>query len=91
VNAVIEINVGRSSLISFDEGARTRAHKAMTGFIADCVVRFRFDDYPSARIPNELAPDEIAGTAERVTLEKISSQYFTPLAHRAKSDQRSGW
>jgi hypothetical protein len=63
----------------------------MTSFIADCVVRFRFDDYPSARIPNELAPDEIAGTAERVTLEKISPHYFTPLAHRAKSNQRSGW
>ena len=52
VNAVIEINVGRPRMISLDEGARTRAHKAMTSFIADCIVGFRFDDYPSARIPN---------------------------------------
>ena len=47
VNAVIEINVGRPSMISLDERARTRAHKAMTSFIADCVVGFRFDDYPT--------------------------------------------
>jgi hypothetical protein len=52
VNAVIEINVGRPSMISLDERARTRAHKAMTSFIADCVVGFRFDDYPTARTPN---------------------------------------
>jgi hypothetical protein len=52
VNAVIEINVGRSSMISLDKRARTRAHKAMTSFIADCVVGFRFDDYPTARTPN---------------------------------------
>src|SRR6266576_2501880 len=52
VNAVIEINVGRSSVISLDKGAHTRTHKAMTSFIADCVVGFRFDDYPTARIPN---------------------------------------
>jgi hypothetical protein len=79
VNAVIEINVSRSSVISLDKGARTRAHKAMTSFIADCVVRFRFDYYPRARIPIELAPHEIAGTAERVALEKISPQHFAPL------------
>src|SRR6267378_5480101 len=48
VNAVIEINVGRPSMISLDERARTRAHKAMASFIADCIVGFRFDDYPSA-------------------------------------------
>src|SRR5436305_14712973 len=52
VNAVIEINVGRPSMISLDERAHTRTHKAMTSFIADCVVGFRFDDYPTARIPN---------------------------------------
>jgi hypothetical protein len=44
VNAVIEINVGRPGMISLDERARTRTHKAVTSFIADCVVRFRFDD-----------------------------------------------
>jgi hypothetical protein len=52
VNAVIEINVGRPSMISLHERAHTRAHKAVTSFIADCVVRFRFDDYPRTRIPN---------------------------------------
>jgi len=52
VNAVIEINVGRPSVISLDKGACTRAHKAMTSFIPNCVIGFRFDDYPSARIPN---------------------------------------
>ena len=52
VNAVIEINVGRPSMISLDERARTRAHKAMASFIADRVVRFRLDYYPGARIPN---------------------------------------
>jgi len=52
VNAVIEINVSCSSVISLDKGAHTGAHKAMTSFIADCVVGFRFDDYPTARIPN---------------------------------------
>src|SRR6266513_1744317 len=59
VNAVIEINVSRASVISLDKGACTRAHKAMTSFIADCVVRFRFDDYPGAGIPIELASDQI--------------------------------
>ena len=52
VNAVIEINVRRPSMISLDERARTRAHKAMTSFIPNCVVGFRFDDYPGARTPN---------------------------------------
>src|ERR1700720_2918736 len=52
VNAIIEINVGRPSMISLDERAHTRAHKAMTSFIADCVVGLRFDDYPTARTPN---------------------------------------
>jgi hypothetical protein len=52
VNAVIEINVGRPSMISLDERAHTRAHKAMTSFIPNCVVGFRFDDYPAARTPN---------------------------------------
>jgi hypothetical protein len=52
VNAVIEINVSRSSVISLDKGACTRAHKAMTSFIPNCVVGFRFDDYPTARTPN---------------------------------------
>jgi hypothetical protein len=54
----------------------------MTSFIADCIVRFRFNDYPSARIPNKLAPDEIAGTGERVALEKISPQRFAPPCSR---------
>jgi hypothetical protein len=44
MNAVVEINVGRPGVISLDECACTRADKAMTGFIADCVVGFRFDD-----------------------------------------------
>jgi hypothetical protein len=52
VNAVIEINVSRPSVISLDKGACTRAHKAMTSFIPNCVVGFRFDDYPTARTPN---------------------------------------
>jgi hypothetical protein len=52
VNAVIEINVGRPRMISLDKRARSRAHKAMTSFIADCVVGFRFDDYPTAQTPN---------------------------------------
>jgi hypothetical protein len=78
VNAVIEINVGRPSVISLDERACTRTHKAMTSFVADCVVGFGFNDQPSARIPIELAPDEIAGAAQRIALEKISPQYFAP-------------
>src|SRR5437588_9271822 len=76
VNAVIEINVGRPSVISLDEGACTRAHKAMTSFVTDCVVGFRFNDQPSARIPIELAPDKIAGTAQRIALEKISPHHL---------------
>jgi hypothetical protein len=82
VNAVIEINVGRSSMISLDERAHTRAHKAMASFIADCIVRFRLDNYPGARIPIELAPDEIVGTAEGVALEKVSPQHFAPPGSR---------
>jgi hypothetical protein len=78
VNAVIEINIRRRGSIPLDERARTRAHEAMTRFIADCVVGFGFDDYASARIPTELAPDEITGAAERVALEKISPQHFAP-------------
>jgi hypothetical protein len=82
MNAVIEINVGRSSMISLDESARTRAHKAMTSFIADRVVRFRLHYYPGARIPVELAPHQVAGTAEGVALEKISPQHFAPPGSR---------
>jgi hypothetical protein len=78
VNAVIEINVSRSSVISLDECARTRAHKAMTSFIADRVVCFRLDDYPGARIPIELAPHEVARAAKGVALEEISPQHFAP-------------
>jgi hypothetical protein len=90
VNAVIEINVGRSSMISLDKRARTRAHKAMTSFIADCVVRFRLDYYPGARIPIELAPHEIAGAAERAALEKISPQHFAPPCPRYQLAHFSG-
>jgi hypothetical protein len=79
VNAVIEINVGRPSMISLDERARTWAHKAMASFIADRVVRFRLDYYPGARIPIQLAPNEITGTAQRTALKKISPQHFAPL------------
>jgi hypothetical protein len=82
MNAVVEINVGRPSVISLDERACTRAHKAMTGFVADCLVSFRFNDQPSARIPTELATDEITGAAQRIALEKISPQYFAaPCPH----------
>jgi hypothetical protein len=79
VNAVIEINVGRPSVISLDEGACSRAHKAMTSFVTDCVIGFRFNDQPSARIPIELATDKITGTAQRIALEKISPQRFASL------------
>src|SRR3989442_25522 len=44
VNAVIEINVGRSSVISLDECACTRARKAIASFISDCAVSIRFND-----------------------------------------------
>jgi len=82
MNPVVEINVGRPSVISLDERACTRAHEAMTRFIADCVVGFGFDDYASARIPNELAPDEITGAAQRIAPEKIPSQHFAlPCPH----------
>jgi hypothetical protein len=78
VNAVVKINVGRPSVISLDERACTRADEAMTGFIADGLVGFGFDDYTSARIPIELAPDEITGAAQRIALEKVSPQHFAP-------------
>jgi hypothetical protein len=78
VNAIIEINVSRPSLISLDERACSWAYKAMTSFIADRVVRFRFNDYPGARIPIELASNEIAGTGERIAPEKILPQHFAP-------------
>ena len=78
MNPVVEINVGRPSVISLDERAWTRAHEAMTRFVADGVVGFGFDDYASARIPIELAPDEVTGAAQRSALEKISSQHFAP-------------
>jgi hypothetical protein len=82
MNAVVEINVGRPCLISLDERACTRAHEAMTRFIADCVIGFGFDDYASARIPIELAPDEITGAAQRIAPEKIPSQHFAlPRPH----------
>jgi hypothetical protein len=84
VNAIIEINVSRPSLISLDERACSRAYKAMTSFIADRVVRFRFNDYPGARIPIELAPNEIAGTGERITPEKILPQHFAPPCFRSQ-------
>jgi hypothetical protein len=90
VNAVIEINIGVPGMIPLDERADTGAHKAMTSFIADCVVRFRFDDYPSARIPNKLAPDETAGTAERVALEKIFPQHFASPCFRSDSVHSPG-
>jgi hypothetical protein len=79
MNPVVEINVGRPSVISLDERACTRAHEAMTRFIADGVVGFGFDDYPSTRIPIELAPDEITGAAQRIAPEKISYQHFAPI------------
>ena len=79
VNAVVKIDVSRPSLISLDERARTWAHEAMTRFIADFVVGFRFDNYPRARVPIELAPDELMGAAQRIALEKISPQHFAPL------------
>jgi hypothetical protein len=78
VNAVIEINVGGPSVISLDERARTWAHKAMASFIADCVVRFRLDYYPGARIPIQLAPNEITCATQRIPLEKISPQHLDP-------------
>jgi hypothetical protein len=90
VNAVIEINVGCPSMISLDERARTRAHKAVTRFIPDCVVGFRFNNYPGARITIELAPDEIAGTAQRIALEKISPQHFAPPRPRCQLVHFSG-
>jgi hypothetical protein len=78
MNAVVKINVSRPSLISLDERPCTRADEAMTGFIAHGVVGFGFDDYASARIPIELAPDEITGAAQGIALEKISPQHFAP-------------
>jgi hypothetical protein len=90
MNTVIEIDVSRPSVISLDEGACTRAHKAMTSFIADCVVGFRFNDQPSARTPIELATDEIAGTAQRIALEKISPQHFARWSQRTPPTQLPG-
>jgi hypothetical protein len=62
----------------------------MTGFIANGVVGFGFDDYPGARIPIELAPDKITGAAQRIALEKISSQHFAPLRPRCQLVHFSG-
>jgi hypothetical protein len=90
VNAVVKINVSRPSLISFDERARTWANKAMTGFIADCVIGFRFNDYPGTRIPLQFAPNKITGAAQRVALEKISPQQFAPPCHRCQPVHFSG-
>jgi hypothetical protein len=90
VNAVIEINVGRAGAISLDERACAGTHKAMTGFIADCIVGFRLDDYPGAQIPVELASDEIAGTAQWIALEKISPQHFAPPRPRCQLVHFSG-
>jgi hypothetical protein len=78
MNAVVKINVGCSSLISRDERACTGADKAVTRFIPNCVVGFRFNNYPGARIPIELAPNEITGAAQRIALEKISPEHFAP-------------
>jgi hypothetical protein len=78
MNAIVKINVGRSSLISLDKRACTGADKAVTRFIPDCVVGFRFNNNPGTRIPIELAPDEITGAAQWITLEKICPEHFAP-------------
>jgi hypothetical protein len=90
VNAVIEINIGGPSMISLDERACTGADKAVTRFVPDCVIGFRFNNYPGARIPIELAPDEITGTAQRIALEKISPQHFAPPRPRCQLVHFSG-
>ena len=83
MNAVVEINVGRPGVISLDERACTWADKAVTSFIADCVVGFGFNDPSSAGMPIEFAPNEIASATQRIPLEEISPQHFTPLCpHR---------
>ena len=83
MNAVIEINVSGSSVISLYERAGTWADKAMTGFITDCVIGFSFNDYPGTRIPIQFAPNEITSATQRIPLEEISPQHFTPLCpHR---------
>jgi len=90
MNTVVKINVGRSSLISLNEGACTRADKAMRRFVSDCVVGFRFDDQPSARTPIELAPNEITGAAQRIALEKIPRHHFASPRPRYKLVHFSG-
>ena len=90
VNAIIKINIGGPRVISLDEGACTGTHKAMTSFVADCVVGFGFNDQPSARIPIELAPDEITGAPQRIALEKISPQHFVPACPHCQLVHFSG-
>ena len=90
MNAVIEINVSGSSVISLDERAGTWTDKAMTGFITDCVIGFSFNDYPGTRIPIQFAPDKIAGAAERIAPEKISPQQFALPCYRCQLVHFSG-
>jgi hypothetical protein len=76
MNTVIKINVRRPGAISLNEGARARANEAMTGFITDGVVGFGFHDYAGARIPTELAANQIVRATEWIPLKKIAAQHL---------------
>ncbi|HEY4758245.1 MAG TPA: hypothetical protein VIH43_06780 [Chthoniobacterales bacterium] len=76
MNTVIEINVRRPGAISLNEGTRARANEAMTGFVTGGVVGFGFHDYAGARIPIELAANQIVRATEWVPLKKIAAQHL---------------
>ena len=57
VHSVVEVDIGRSSLMARDKKPRTWAKKRMARFIAVHIVSFRFDDDPAERAPLESAPD----------------------------------
>ena len=62
VNAVIEIDVGRSRFVAFDKAARARPRKSVRGLIIDCRIRFHFDDDPRTLAPNQFSADKFART-----------------------------
>jgi hypothetical protein len=76
MNTVVEIDVRRPGAISLNEGTRARANEAMTGLITDRVVGFGFHDYAGARIPIELATNQVVSATKRVPLKKIAVQHL---------------
>jgi len=71
VDAIIEIDVGRTGSVAPNELTRARATESVTGFVAFNHVSFAFDHEPAAFSPDQLRADEVRRTFQRIDLKEV--------------------